>query len=126
MARTVHVTAIPMDGYDRFFRGGHMWPATGKTVNVTDELLKVLKAEKRLNVDTDVDKDDSLPLVDIRDNRAFYDHAWNASRETRIALAEEERQLHIMEAELKLEEVRAKKAEVAAKLVAKKAPAKSK
>lgn len=59
MGRIVNVRALPRPGFNCFFRGGHRWPEDGRTVEVTDELFKVLRAEKMLAVETPSDEDEA-------------------------------------------------------------------
>ena len=99
---TLTVRAMPREGFDRFFRGGHMWPTAGRTVQVTDALYAVLMEEDKLAKDP-ARGEPEAEVLDLIDNRAHYDHAWNASRSTRLTLAEEERQLNIRESELKID-----------------------
>lgn len=42
----VHVEANVSQYYNGFCRGGHFWPKSGRTVEVSKELLDVLKADR--------------------------------------------------------------------------------
>lgn len=46
---------MPRKGFTAFFRGGQRWPNEGRVALVSPALLKILKAEAMLSVDTDVD-----------------------------------------------------------------------
>lgn len=50
---TVRARAIPREGFDGFYRAGRKWPSSdwSEPVEVTDEQLKQLQAERMLQVE---------------------------------------------------------------------------
>lgn len=62
----VSVRALPRQGYDSFYRGGQRWSSTSETfAYVTPSLLKILKAESMLAVDTGAEPDEATDLSQI-------------------------------------------------------------
>ena len=109
--KTVSVRALPRRGFSAFFRGGHRWPETGRVVNVSEELYRVLRAEPMVAVephDGASPEDGALELVD---NYAG-DREHNASASVREENARLHARAKVLEAAAENERLRARIAEL--------------
>ncbi len=103
--------AFEREGFTGFFRGGVKWPSDlpGRFALVTPQLLAVLKAEKKLSIDTDPELPEDFDVEQLErldvPPRTFIDHA-------ALALDESKR----LDREIAAEKARLENAKKAAEL----------
>ncbi len=106
--RKVFVRSEPADGLDSFFRGGHAWPRSGRLVNVSEDLYKLLKKSARISVDNEPDVEmqveaEPLELISHRKdgaNPAIEAETENAKLNKEIARLDREAENAKLRAEL--------------------------
>lgn len=111
--KTIHVRSLPRPGFSAFFRGGHRWTEAGRTVTVTPALYDVLRAERHLAIDLDLEQhpEPEAGVLEYNDNR-FDDKAWNESAKLREEHERLKKQKSVLEAQLEVDKLRAENAEL--------------